>query len=217
MVNEKVTDFFVGGLLKEANINFVPNGSNIKEIDEALKTASKKGTDSVGFPEFTCKVNDFILVIEDKADINKQAKYCEKNNNKLDMNTEAVVNYAENGALHKFQGREKDAIIISSVDNKISEFVDDPNLLNVAVSRAKKYLAVVISNNEENWVTNFGYLKRYIEYNNLEIKYSKISSVFDLLYKNKEKEKLEYIKKHKIEDSSIAESLLCQKKTKLLN
>ena len=44
--------------------------------------------------------------------------------------------------VHKFQGREKDAIIISSVDNKISEFVDDPNLLNVAVSRAKKYLAV---------------------------------------------------------------------------
>lgn len=118
--------------------------------------------------------------------------------------------------VHKFQGREKDAIIISSVDNKISEFVDDPNLLNVAVSRAKKYLAVVISNNEENWVTNFGYLKRYIEYNNLEIKYSNISSVFDLLYKNKEKEKLEYIKKHKIEDSSIAESLLLDEINKIL-
>lgn len=103
MVNEKVTDFFIGGLLKEANINFVPNGSNIKEIEEALKTASKRGTDSVGYPEFTCKINDFILVIEDKADINKQAKYCEKNSNKLDMNTKSVVNYAENGALHYAQ------------------------------------------------------------------------------------------------------------------
>lgn len=119
--------------------------------------------------------------------------------------------------VHKFQGREKDAIIISSVDNKISEFVDDPNLLNVAVSRAKKYLAIVISNNEENWVTNFGYLKRYIEYNNLEIKYSDISSVFDLLYKNKEKEKIEYIKKHKIENSSIAESLLLDEINKILS
>ncbi len=78
MVNERVTDFFIGSLLKESNINFVPNRSNIKEINEAYKTASKRGTESVGFPEFTCKVNDFILVIEDKADINKQAKYCKK-------------------------------------------------------------------------------------------------------------------------------------------
>lgn len=103
MVNEKITDFFIGGLLKEANIKFVPNGSDIKEINEALKTASKRGTYSVGHPEFTAKVNDFILVIEDKADINKQAKYCEKNPNKLDMSTDAIVNYAENGALHYAQ------------------------------------------------------------------------------------------------------------------
>ncbi len=40
--------------------------------------------------------------------------------------------------VHKFQGREKDAIIMSTVDDKITEFSDDPNLLNVAISRAKK-------------------------------------------------------------------------------
>lgn len=39
--------------------------------------------------------------------------------------------------VHKFQGREKDAIIMTTVDDIITEFTDDPNLLNVAVSRAK--------------------------------------------------------------------------------
>lgn len=40
--------------------------------------------------------------------------------------------------VHKFQGFEKENIIISTVDDEISDFVDDPYLLNVAVSRAKE-------------------------------------------------------------------------------
>ncbi|KAA6314820.1 hypothetical protein EZS27_034624 [termite gut metagenome] len=76
--NEKVTDFFIGDLLKKANISFTPNGSDIKEIHEALKTASKKGTGKVGFPEFTAKVGNFILVIEDKSDTDKQANYTDE-------------------------------------------------------------------------------------------------------------------------------------------
>ena len=39
----------------------------------------------------------------------------------------------EVATVHKFQGREKDAIILTSVDNVIGEFVDNPNMLNVAV------------------------------------------------------------------------------------
>ena len=39
--------------------------------------------------------------------------------------------------VHKYQGREKDVIILSTVDDQIRDFTDDPNLLNVAVSRAK--------------------------------------------------------------------------------
>lgn len=39
--------------------------------------------------------------------------------------------------VHKFQGKEKDTIIISTVDDEISDFADDPYLINVAVSRAK--------------------------------------------------------------------------------
>lgn len=41
---ELLTDFWVYELLKEANINLHPEGSIIKEIDDALKSASKAGT-----------------------------------------------------------------------------------------------------------------------------------------------------------------------------
>ena len=103
MVNEKNTDLFISRLLDSANIEFTPNGSNIKEIEDALKTASKRGTKKVGFPEFVGKSKDFIIVIEDKAETNRQALYCEKNHNRLDLGINALTDYAENGALHYAQ------------------------------------------------------------------------------------------------------------------
>lgn len=103
----------------------------------------------------------------------------------------------EVATVHKFQGREKDAIVLASVDNVIGDFVDNPNLLNVAVSRAVKSLTVVISNSKENEKTNYGDLAKYIEYNNFEIVESKIFSVFDLLYKGYYKQRMKYLKKHK--------------------
>lgn len=103
MVNEKNTDLFISRLLDSANIEFTPNGSSIKEIEEALKTASKRGTKRVGFPEFVGKSKEFIIVIEDKAESNKQALYCEKNPNRLDLRVNALTDYAENGALHYAQ------------------------------------------------------------------------------------------------------------------
>jgi hypothetical protein len=78
MANERKTDFFISKLLDASKIVYTPNGSDIKEIHEALKTASKKGTGKVGFPEFTAKAGDFILVIEDKSDTEKQAQYTDE-------------------------------------------------------------------------------------------------------------------------------------------
>lgn len=46
---EILTDFWVRDLLIEANIEFDAQGSNIKEINEALKTASKSKTGNVGY------------------------------------------------------------------------------------------------------------------------------------------------------------------------
>ena len=59
---EVKTDLWVYDLLKEAGICLDPQGCSIKEVDEALKTASKKGTGNVGFPEYVGTVKDFLLV-----------------------------------------------------------------------------------------------------------------------------------------------------------
>lgn len=100
MANEKITDFFIGDLLNASKIDKTPNGSNIKEIQKALKTASKKGTGKAGFPEFVCKSKEFILVIEDKPDTDKQANYLDEEKILLAEDSKSIAEYAENGALH---------------------------------------------------------------------------------------------------------------------
>ena len=49
---EILTDLWVYEILKEANIELHPQGSNIKDISDALQSASKAGTGNVGFPEY---------------------------------------------------------------------------------------------------------------------------------------------------------------------
>lgn len=100
MANERKTDFFIGKLLDLAKIEYTPNGSSIKEIQDALKTASKKGTGRAGFPEFVAKSKDFIIVIEDKAEIEKQANYEDEGNTILATDVKSIIDFAENGALH---------------------------------------------------------------------------------------------------------------------
>lgn len=103
MTNERKTDFFIASLLDEAGIEYTPNGSDIKEIHDALKTASKKKTGYTGFPEFVGKSKDFIIVIEDKNASDKQTLYADETEKKLDMSISGITNYAENGALHYAQ------------------------------------------------------------------------------------------------------------------
>ena len=98
--------------------------------------------------------------------------------------------------VHKFQGREDDAIVLSTVDNQIREFTDDPHLLNVAVSRAKKQFTLVVSADEQP-DSNIRDLIDYIEYYQGESFQSEISSIFDLLYRDNTQELLEFYKTHR--------------------
>ena len=102
----------------------------------------------------------------------------------------------EVATVHKFQGREKDAIVLTSVDNVITDFVDDPRMLNVAVSRAVKSLTVITSQDPKNDRTNYGDLARYIEYNNCAVIESTVYSVFDLLYQGYTEQRRAFLKKH---------------------
>lgn len=94
---EVKTDLWVYDLLKQADIQLDAQGSDIKEINKALKTASKKGTGNVGFPEYVGVVKDYLLVIEDKAALVKHIKLDDKNCISIEVN--AVRDYAVNGAL----------------------------------------------------------------------------------------------------------------------
>ncbi len=90
--------------------------------------------------------------------------------------------HIEIDTVHKYQGREKEVIIITTVVDKENDFADDPNLLNVAISRAQKQLYVVVSDNEKN--KNMKDLVTYMKYNNLQIEQSRLYSIFDMLYQS---------------------------------
>ena len=117
----------------------------------------------------------------------------------------------EADTVHKYQGREKDVIILTTVANEVSvnDFVDNPNLINVAVSRAVKKLIVVVSEGSEEWKgTNIGDLVRYIRYNNFEIFESQIYSVFDLLYSCYSEKLLKVLKKSRKVSKYNSENLM---------
>ncbi|MDD7638330.1 MAG: AAA domain-containing protein [Clostridiales bacterium] len=110
--------------------------------------------------------------------------------------------------VHKFQGKEKETIIISTVDDEISDFADDPYLINVAVSRAKKKLLLVVTGNEQVKERNITDLIDYIQYNNFEVVDSKIYSIFDYLYKQYTEERKAYLQKHKKVSEYDSENLM---------
>lgn len=108
----------------------------------------------------------------------------------------------------KFQGRENDVIILSTVDNEISEFTDNPNRLNVAISRAIKQLILVVNGNDSDKDSNIADLIRYIEYNNFSVKESSLCSVFDYLYKGYEQKRAEIIAKSGNKSDYDSENLM---------
>ena len=94
-------DLYIHDLLVEAGIQADTQGSNIVPINDALKTASKHQTGKAGFPEYTAVVDDFVLVMEDKAD---RANLCLKDaDGTISMTVQATTDYAVNGALHYAQ------------------------------------------------------------------------------------------------------------------
>ena len=93
---EVKTDLWVASQIDECKIQFDAQGSNVKELDEALKTASKRGTGNTGYPEYVAVIDDFVLVIEDKADLDKHVKLTD--GGVIDTTTKAVTDYAVNGA-----------------------------------------------------------------------------------------------------------------------
>lgn len=89
-------DLWVARQLDSCNIDYDAQGSDVKEINEALQTASKRGTGNAGYPEYVAVIKDFVIVIEDKADLSKHEKLTDKGI--ISTRQKDVADCAVNGA-----------------------------------------------------------------------------------------------------------------------
>ncbi len=122
----------------------------------------------------------------------------------------AVPESVEVDTIHKFQGREKDVIAFMTVCNEINDFLDDANLINVAVSRAKNTFIIVKPGDMHlPHSSHLGSLIRYINYHSPQAEVqSNVNSIFDLLYKAYEQELSNFRKRYKQDSTYDSENLM---------
>ena len=101
--SEKMTDHIVFNLMANAGLKPEPEKTQIHEVQEALKTASKRLTNKTGKPEFIAMSGNYLIIVEDKAKNEHQANYMADKDDTLLMDKSSVEKYAENGALHYAQ------------------------------------------------------------------------------------------------------------------
>jgi len=90
-------DVYINGLLTAAKIEFSVQGSTVLDIDNALKTASKRQTGKGGYPEFVAVVGEFVLVGENKPE---RSLLCQRDSEgNISLEVKATEDYAVNGAL----------------------------------------------------------------------------------------------------------------------
>ena len=80
--------------LDDSKIKYDAQGSDVKEINDALQSASKRGTGNAGYPEYVAVVKDFVIVIEDKADLAKHQKLT--STGILSVDQKDIADYAVN-------------------------------------------------------------------------------------------------------------------------
>ena len=135
--NEKSgIDEYMNDEIKSLGVKYYRESSGNIEVQDALKSASKRLNGNVGKPEFTFFSREFLVVIEDKNDINLHI-YSEDDTIILD-DENIVPKYAVNGAIHYAKHIINNTDIVSKAfaigasgnghSNKISiYFVDENN------------------------------------------------------------------------------------------
>jgi hypothetical protein len=102
-----------------------------------------------------------------------------------------VLDQAEADTIHRFQGRQKQVVILTTVLDETWRgrtglaFVDDPQMINVAVSRAIQRFILVTNYDMMPTSRHIWDLVGYIRYHNPgeDVTDSTVVSVFDLLYR----------------------------------
>ncbi|TVU90935.1 AAA domain-containing protein [Vreelandella titanicae] len=158
-------------LLVTAKGNHARNNANLRELDSLLNTLEGAG--------------------ESEWDSENGRGFIAPYNAQVSLSrTHLPADFAKN-TVHKFQGRECDEIVFSTVLDKKHgsqsslSFVDDPHLVNVAVSRAKNKFTLVTG--DDVFAASNGHiaaLMRYIEYyaDEKQVHRAPVVSAFDLLY-----------------------------------
>jgi RecA/RadA recombinase len=160
-------------LVVTAKGNHARKNTNLRELDSLLKVLEDEGTPVAVDGEGRGYIAPF------RAQVSLSEKH---------LPADFV-----NDTVHKFQGRECDEIVFSTVLDKKRynqaqgrlDFVDDPHMINVAVSRAKHRFTLVTG--DEVFTENNGHIAaliRYISYyaQDEQIVRAPVVSAFDLLY-----------------------------------
>lgn len=131
----------------------------------------------------------------------------------------------ESDTIHKYQGREKSVMIMSTVLDRTKsgsmgmKFVNDPCMINVAVSRAQNQFILVTDHSAfRKYGNEVGDLMRYMEYSTLDnnVVESKVHSVFDLLYQEYSeklrdfRERVRFFNKSRHKSENIMHALIDQ-------
>lgn len=176
---------FYGG-----NLLIMTEDKGEKDVLTAMRTV--KGNHAINHynqREIDVVMEEVLPVLKDYDNVGIITPY----NNQVDaFNNQLRKGIA--GTIHKYQGRENDAIIMSVVDNQITPFAYDANMLNVAVSRAKKKFCLVLTGNDQE---KHGYimdLLDYIAYNNCTVTDSKLASIFDYMYEQYSEQRMLFLK-----------------------
>lgn len=112
---------------------------------------------------------------------------------------EELQDQVEASTIHKFQGREKKTIIFSSTVNDSNGFVENDNLINVAVSRAIDRFILVTSDKVASSSSGvLSDLVHYIQYHSAfgQMKEGNIRSIYDLLYDEYQEQLIRFRKYH---------------------
>lgn len=142
MPNEKTrADQWVRREIEKLEINYTEQTSDITEVKNALKNASKQGGTGPGKPEFVFVVNDTLIIVEDKP-FTSELELLDDSGT-LDLSVpKATANYAVNGAVH----------YAKHIVEKSINFKDVIAIGATGTSDARGVLVYSVSNNGENTI-----------------------------------------------------------------
>lgn len=113
-VNERTgIDQYMRKQIEGLGVAYDEQGSSNVEIHNALKTASKQKAGNAGKPDFIFQSGDFLVIVEDKADLDKMVSY--DSNGEIDLSRPTIANYALNGAVHYAKHIVKNTLTIKQV------------------------------------------------------------------------------------------------------